>query len=89
MSGFWPEGAVSGARFLHTITMNKYAGGENKTVTKTGTNGNNMNFKNWGQFINMNVVYSCKALLVDGVVPGDAQDVRLYGINYDVSMGVS
>ena len=50
-------------------------------VTDTGIDG--------GQSINMNVVYSCKAKLVGGVVPGEAQDVRLYGINYDVSMGVS
>ena len=69
--------------------MSKYAGGKNETIVRYGMNRNNMNYKNWGQFINMAVKYSCSDTLVDGSETGHAGDVRLYGINYDVSTGVS
>ena len=84
ISGFAPS------NINHEITVSKYTGGENQTEFARGTNSNNLNFKNWGSAINFGVKYKIYEDLTNIAGFGrSAQNLRLYGINYDVSMGVS
>jgi len=71
----------------HTITMDKFSGDTNATISVSGTNKNNLNFKNWGQAIIHQLTYS----VVDTTsgVGQPAQSYRFYGLQTEYTTGVS
>jgi hypothetical protein len=73
----------------HQLQFFKTVGGGRQTVTQSTTNGNNLNFKNWGQFVSGDVEYT----MLDATnftVPGvNASDIRMNGIDMEISQGIT
>jgi hypothetical protein len=73
----------------HQVTFTKTVGGNRQTIAKATGNGDNMNFKNWGQFVSGYVTYFMYDPTISSFAGFDASQIRMNGVNMEISQGIS
>lgn len=82
--------AILPTRYKVTVDFEKTVGYNRRTITKTATNMNNLNLKNWGNFVTANITCTFLDSDVDGETFGVSTElVRINSLNLEITNGTS